>query len=1564
MIKKLIKAIAAFEVLFMIFSNCQTAVAYEQIYLTNENMNLKDTEEEIKVIIQLKDEPAISDLNGGKYTEDIKNDENNIKDNQLKVIKEVEKITGSSVKRRFGYLVNGFSINIKRRYIDILKKIDNVKSITEAKSYKEDISSAGQAIGLGNVWEKFNYRGEKTVVSVIDSGIDYMHKDMQNIDKESVKLTKEKSDEVIEKLGYGKYLSDKIPYAYDYADSDNNVKNEGNFHGTHVAGIIGANGDDNEVNEFKAIKGIAPQCQILAMKVFSSNPGESLAYDDDIISAIEDSIKLGADVINLSLGTASGFTGDEDPQNEAVRRATEAGIICVSSCGNKGTSTGNSVSNALPPKNILKLKDIGLVGSPSTASTCISTASCENDNVIYQVFNIDNQMKALFNSPEVKYLSQLHGEYEIVDCGKASNDDLKDKDLNGKVALIERDAMILQQQYDNISKFNVKGVIFYNNQIEGNQLFAINLKGVKLPVVQVVNIFGTSIKQYIRYIKPRLELSFEFYPISNPLKGYVTNFSSWGATSDLEIKPEITAPGGEVNSLGNNNSYIMLGGTSMASAIISGSEALIKQSIKERDLSLSGSELVSFAKNTAMNTAKPIKEVNDRTIPCSPRRQGAGLIDLKDAVKNNVTITYKDGKAAAALKEVGNRTNFKLKLTNYGNSDVTYTLKDENVYGEEVDSEYLIHEKVLEGSKAKFDKQSVTVKAGESTEVNVLLSISDNEEKNNFVEGYLNFESIDEDFPSLVVPFMGFYGDWNDEKIIDEPNYENSDSMLGVTGLASKDNKLYGTCLKDGQQYIDKDITAFSPNNDGKKDEVLPALYLLRNAKELNVDVLDSDGNKIINLYNGKNLRKNTLLSGVTPTYLKEALWNGEIYDIKTGKFVTVKDGQYIIRVTSRIDFEGAENQVLDMPIKVDTVAPKVDIKGIEKCEDKNVPNSYKILWEAKDNDGGSAIAPECEISIDGTKMHIDSNNIEERDGLYSTNISLEEGKIYDIKVVVSDNAGNIAVSEKKESTGNLKKITLLGLSNETLIGKNDLSDGQFKIRGYVDDEVEKLKVNGKVIEVYNNYFEVPVAVVEGENTINICAEDNSGNIILNNNYKIILDTESPKIEVKQKLSEREPYYTTESDELNIEFKISDYTRCSAFLRNISNKNKSISVDIDPENIGIGTIKLVEGLNNIELEVVDELGNKTVNKYYIMKINSKEELKVTIDNLNVMQYFNKNDTNNGTYTVKGHLNKKAKLLKINDREVKVNDDLTFIADVLLDEKRNSVNVYAEEEDGSVTEYSCKIYYDNTVPRITFNNIPDAKADGKIYVNNSHLNLKGKVIENLYGLNLYINGEKYFTTLNSNYASGEPIIRCFEKDIELNEGENKIEVVAVDACGNTAKENFIVVFKKDKPLKPEINLSNDRDNIITLSSKEMDLERIEYSLDGKNYFKYESGFKLFKPSKIYARAIDYAGNISEILEYEVSMDKDNISTNPDETDKNTIEDLKYNNGNELKEYTGKILEDTTEKLSVNKEESKELIIDRNNNLAGTGDANIFVFIIGIATMIVGIMIVNLRKRFSK
>ena len=219
----------------------------------------------------------------------------------------------------------------------------------------------------------------------------------------------------------------------------------------------------------------------------------------------------------------------------------------------------------------------------------------------------------------------------------------------------------------------------------------------------------------------------------------MSDFTSWGPILDLDFKPQVT-PGGDIRSTANNNEYKYMSGTSMASPHTAGIIALVLQHMKELKLdNLTPKERAELAKQLVINTAKPQIYLSSGKdlIPFSPRRQGAGLVDVAAAVKTNVIVVNEDNESTIPLKQINELTKqFTLKFKNYGNKEEIYTVKAS--HGVLTDKSDEARDILLEGATVSFDKEKVIVPAGSVVELKVTLSIPESAPKGVFVVGLPN----------------------------------------------------------------------------------------------------------------------------------------------------------------------------------------------------------------------------------------------------------------------------------------------------------------------------------------------------------------------------------------------------------------------------------------------------------------------------------------------------------------------------------------------------------------------------------------------------------------------------------------------------------------------------------------------------------------------------------------------------------------------------------------------------------------------------------------------------------
>ncbi|MEE8402574.1 MAG: S8 family serine peptidase, partial [Candidatus Hydrothermarchaeaceae archaeon] len=198
------------------------------------------------------------------------------------------------------------SPDIEKIYYDEIYKIPPEPTPGQNESIKLDVST--QTIGANYARDTLGFTGSGITVAVIDTGIDYNHPDLGG--------------------GWG----NRVVGGYDFSNGDINPMDD-HGHGTHVAGIVGANG---------TLKGVASDVDLLAVKVLDA-VGEGSA--SDIIAGIDWAVANGADIISMSLG-GNYQPNDEfaSPSTIIVDAAVDAGVVVVIAAGNEGPGTGTTAS--------------------------------------------------------------------------------------------------------------------------------------------------------------------------------------------------------------------------------------------------------------------------------------------------------------------------------------------------------------------------------------------------------------------------------------------------------------------------------------------------------------------------------------------------------------------------------------------------------------------------------------------------------------------------------------------------------------------------------------------------------------------------------------------------------------------------------------------------------------------------------------------------------------------------------------------------------------------------------------------------------------------------------------------------------------------------------------------------------------------------------------------------------------------------------------------------------------------------------------------------------------------
>lgn len=395
------------------------------------------------------------------------------------------KAVSYDVKYEYTTLLNGMSADVKFGDLEKLASTAGVKEVYLANYYDEPVvmPSMDSANDMTNITKvRGKDTGKGTVIAVIDTGITPGHEAFTAYDSmlNKAAISKEQAEAAIEKLGRGKYLSAKVPFSYDYYDKDNDATDDVSGHGTHVSGIAaGCVLSDDGGYEFA---GSAPGAQILALKVFSSDPAERGTSSDVYLAALEDAYTLGADVINMSLGAQNGFVYDgieEKVLNGIFTTLDDAGVICCIAAGNEGSMADGESITGVPAGYVTSdYADYGVVGSPSTYDGNLSVASVDNAKYASPAIEVDGAQ--IGYSDTVNAYNALAGKtYDFVLVpGNGEEADYDGINVTGKVAVIKRGGISFVDKVNNADAKGAVAAIVYNNE---SGIINMALDGMKLP---------------------------------------------------------------------------------------------------------------------------------------------------------------------------------------------------------------------------------------------------------------------------------------------------------------------------------------------------------------------------------------------------------------------------------------------------------------------------------------------------------------------------------------------------------------------------------------------------------------------------------------------------------------------------------------------------------------------------------------------------------------------------------------------------------------------------------------------------------------------------------------------------------------------------------------------------------------------------------------------------------------------------------------------------------------------------------------------------------------------------
>ncbi|CYU44930.1 S8 family serine peptidase [Streptococcus suis] len=987
---------------------------------------------------------------------------------------------------------------------DKLSVADETTAITNQEEAKPQNIDSNTIITVPKVWDS-GYKGEGTVVAIIDSGLDVDHDVLHISDLSTAKYKSEKEIEAAKEaagITYGEWFNDKVVFGYNYVDVNTVLKEEDKrSHGMHVTSI--ATGNPTQPVAGQLMYGVAPEAQVMFMRVFSdlkATTGAAL-----YVKAIEDAVKLGADSINLSLGGANGSVVNMNENvTAAIEAARRAGVSVVIAAGNDGTfGSGHSNPSADYP-------DYGLVGAPSTARDAISVASYNNTTVGSKVINIIglennadlNYGKSSFDNPEKSPVPfEIGKEYEYVYAGIGQASDFDGLDLTGKLALIKRGTITFSEKIANATAAGAVGVVIFNSRPgEANVSMQLDDTAIAIPSVFIPLEFGEALASNSYKIAFNNETDIR----PNPEAGLLSDFSSWGLSADGELKPDLAAPGGAIYAAINDNDYANMQGTSMASPHVAGAAVLVKQYLQATYPTKSPQEIEALVKHLLMSTAKA--HVNKETTAyTSPRQQGAGIIDTAAAISTGLYLTGEDGYASITLGNVEDTFSFTVTLHNITNEDKTLNYSTQLTTDTVQNGLITLTPRLL----AEIPGGKVTVQANSSTTVTINVDASSFAEeltglmKNGYyLEGFVRFTDVADGGDIVSIPYVGFRGEFQNLAVLEEPIYnliadgkggfyfepvtaqpDTVDISHHYTGLVTGSTELIystdkrsdfaiktlGTFKNEAGYFVleldesGKPHLAISPNGDDNQDSLAFKGVFLRNYTDLVASVYAVDdtertnplwesqpqsGNK--NFYSGD--PKNPKSSIIYPTE-----WNGT-----DSEGNALADGKYQYVLTYSSEVPGAAVQTMIFDVIIDRESPVITTATYDETNftfnprpaiEKGESGLYReqVFYLVADASGVTTIPSLLEngdVTVSDNKVFVAQND----DGSFTLPLDLADiSKFY---YTVEDYAGNISYEKVENliSIGNEK-----GLVTVNILDKDTNSPVPILFSYSVTDETGKI---------------------------------------------------------------------------------------------------------------------------------------------------------------------------------------------------------------------------------------------------------------------------------------------------------------------------------------------------------------------------------------------------------------------------------------------------------------------------------------------------------------------------
>ncbi len=510
---------------------------------------------------------------------------------QSSFMQEARVATGRELKSEYSYKLsfNGLAVPMTQNDALEIAKLPGVVRVTRDTEHALETDRGPEFIGATTIWDGsalegiggVGTQGEGMLVGIIDSGINGDHPAFKEVGDDGYVHINPFGDGVF----FGECFdtpelvcNNKLVGRYNMVASATSSEDE-DGHGSHVAstavgnvldGIPLPDAEGNPLDySLGELSGVAPHANLVAFRV--CNP---LCAGSDIIAAIDIAIDLGIDVLNHSIGSATGSPWN-DPKSLSFKGARAAGISLANSAGNSGStaagyapgsaaSTGggpwsssiaaSTHDRAFPAKNI---SFDGAAGAPAAISGRSITAGYTG-RIVY-AGDYENP-----NDPGGDPAQCL----QPFPAGTFDGDE---------IVVCDRGAIARVQKGINVRDGGAAGFVLCN--VDGGAAFLADDAHV-LPGIQISAQDCGPVRDWLASGSGHVAtIEATGVPVGDPDAGdQMAGFSSRGPYTGFDwLVPSVTAPGVAIFAgFRNGEEYAFLQGTSMSSPHVAGAMTLVK----------------------------------------------------------------------------------------------------------------------------------------------------------------------------------------------------------------------------------------------------------------------------------------------------------------------------------------------------------------------------------------------------------------------------------------------------------------------------------------------------------------------------------------------------------------------------------------------------------------------------------------------------------------------------------------------------------------------------------------------------------------------------------------------------------------------------------------------------------------------------------------------------------------------------------------------------------------------------------------------------------------------------